>query len=193
MHAVLLVFVCAFFRVIPHPPNFAPVGATAVLAGRTLKPLPAIAVTLAAMALADVTLAALHGWPAFTLGTLFIYGAFVVQILIARALRHRRGGAIGAAVLGATVFFVISNFAVWALGGMYPHTGAGLVACYLAALPFFGGTLAGDVLWTIVLVFVWRAMTARFSKRASAAPGVDRVHELSRRASFGGPGSRSQE
>lgn len=170
MLAVLLVFVCAFFRVIPHPPNFAPVGATGVLAGRTLRPLTAIAVTLAAMALADVALAMIHGWQPFGLGTLFIYGAFAAQVMIARALRRRRGGAVGAAVLGACLFFVLSNFGVWAVGSLYPRTFDGLVACYVAAIPFFGATLAGNVLWTIALVLAWRAIAERLARRRAWVP-----------------------
>ncbi len=165
MLAVLLVLVCAVFRIIPHPPNFAPVGATAVLAGRTLKPPTAIAVTLAAMALADVVLAALYGWRPFGIGTLFIYGGFAAQVLIARALRRWRGGALAAAVLGATVFFTLSNFAVWLLSSMYPRTLDGLVLCYLAALPFFASTLIGDVLWTIALALAWRSLATRLSRR----------------------------
>src|SRR5438105_7031865 len=118
MFAAFLIALCAIFRVVPHPANLAPVGATAVLAGRTLRAPYAIAVTLAAMVLSDFALAEIHGWPMFGLGTLFVYGGFVAQVLIARALRARRGGAIAAAVLGATAFFAISNFGVWVLGGL---------------------------------------------------------------------------
>ncbi|HEY5925808.1 MAG TPA: DUF6580 family putative transport protein [Kofleriaceae bacterium] len=170
MLAVLLVLVCAFCRVIPHPPNFAPVGATAVLAGRTLRPLPAIALTLAAMALADIALAALHGWQPFGIGTLFIYGGFAAQVLIARALRQRRGGALAAAVLGATVFFALSNFGVWVLGGLYPRTFDGLVTCYVAALPFYGSTLIGDVVWTIALVLAWRSLAKPLARSTAWVP-----------------------
>lgn len=170
MLAVLLVFVCAFFRIIPHPPNFAPVGATAVLAGRTMKPLTAIAVTLSAMALADLALAWMHGYRPFGLGTLFIYGGFAVQVLLARALRKERGGALTAAVSGAFVFFALSNLGVWVAGGLYPRTLDGLVACYVAALPFFGTTLVGDVLWTIALVLAWRALAERLIRHRTWVP-----------------------
>ena len=165
MLAVLLVFVCAFVRILPHPPNFAPVGATAVLAGRTLRPATAIAVTLAAMTLSSYVLSRIHGWQPFGLGTLFVYAGFAMQVLIARALRNHRGGAIGAALSGATVFFVLSNLGVWLVGSLYPRTLDGLAACYVAALPFFGATLVSDVLWTIVLVLGWRAIAARLANR----------------------------
>lgn len=165
MLAVFLIVVCAVVRILPHPPNFAPVGATAVLAGRTLRPAAAIAVTLAAMAISDLALSAIHGWAPFGWGTLYIYGAFAAQVMLARGLRRVRGGAIGAAVVGACVFFAVTNFAVWHLGALYPHDAAGLWACYVAAIPFFAGTLVGDVLWTIALTLAWRAAARRLEGR----------------------------
>jgi hypothetical protein len=44
-------------------------------------------------------------------------------------------------VLGPTSFFVVSNYAVWAGGNMYPRTLAGLGACYAAAVPFYRNDL----------------------------------------------------
>ena len=57
----------------------------------------------------------------------------------------------GAVFLGALQFFIVTNFALWALGGFYPQTRAGLAACYLAGIPYFGTTLAGDTLYAAVL------------------------------------------
>lgn len=162
MLAAFLILLCTVVRIVPHPPNFAPVGASAVLAGRTMRPLTAIAVTLAAMALSDLLLSWIHGWRPFGPGTVLIYGGFAAQVMIARGLRRVRGGAIAAALLGGTVFFALSNLAVWLFSPMYPHTSAGLLACYVAALPFFAATLVGDVLWTIVLVLAWQAGTRRW-------------------------------
>jgi hypothetical protein len=156
----ILVLLCTVFRIVPHPPNVAPVGATAVLAGRTMSPGAAVALTLAAMAISDLALAAIHGWPPFSGQTPFVYAGFTAQVAIARALRRVRGGAIAAAIVGATAFFAISNLGLWALG-MYPRTAAGLVACYTMALPFFTRTLVGDVAWTIALVLVWRWIARR--------------------------------
>mgnify|MGYP000996622127 CR=1 FL=1 len=142
---LLLIALCVVLRILPHPPNFAPVGAAGVLGGRTL-----------------------HGYEAFGWVSLFVYGGFVAQVVIARALRRVRGGAIGAAVLGAVTFFLLSNLGVWAAGTLYPPTAAGLWACFLAAVPFFAGTLAGDVLWTVVLVGAHRAIGQRIAARAGA-------------------------
>lgn len=154
-----LIALCVVVRLLPHPHNFAPVGATAVFAGRTLPLAAAVPLTLVAMVLADIGLAALHGYPVFTWVTPFVYAAFGVQVLLGRALRRWRGGGIGAAGIGALAFFALSNLGVWAAGG-YGYTGGGLVACYVAALPFLAGTLVGDVLWTITLGLAHRGLTA---------------------------------
>ncbi len=53
----------------------------------------------------------------------------------------------GATFLGALQFFLITNFGVWAFLNSYPRTGAGLAACYLAGVPLFWNTLAGDAVY----------------------------------------------
>ncbi|MGA7292330.1 MAG: DUF6580 family putative transport protein [Terriglobales bacterium] len=57
----------------------------------------------------------------------------------------------GAAVAGSVSFFVVSNFAVWAFGTMYPQTLSGLTSCYVAGVPFFRHAIAGDMLFTAVM------------------------------------------
>ena len=68
-------------------------------------------------------------------------------------LRHRRTivPVTGMAFAASVLFFVVSNLGVWALDSMYPKTFAGLVTCYVAAIPFFGSTLAGSLFYTAVL------------------------------------------
>lgn len=151
MLPTLLVLLCVVLRVVPHPPNFAPIGATAVFAGRSMPLAQAIVLVVLAMLASDAALARLNGYPIFDAVTPFVYGGFCFQALLGRWLRARRGGALGAALLGATGFFTISNLGVWVASGMYPHSFAGLTACYTAALPFFGATVAGDLIWTAIL------------------------------------------
>jgi hypothetical protein len=170
MLPALLVALCVVLRIVPHPPNFAPVGATAVFAGRTLKPWMAIVLVAVAMFVGDAILAGLHGYPVVSFVTPFVYGGFFVQALLGRLLRSKKGGAIGAAVGGSIAFFVLSNFGVWVEGGMYPHTADGLGACYVAAIPFFGGTLLGDIVWTLVLSAAYRPVAARLEARAHWVP-----------------------
>ncbi|AKV00512.1 hypothetical protein AKJ09_07175 [Labilithrix luteola] len=140
-------------------------GATAVFAGRTMKPWAASALVIAAMFVGDAALSLLRGYPLVTAVTPFVYGGFVIQAAIGRFLRARKGGAIGAAVLGACVFFVLSNFGVWVGGHTYTHDLSGLTTCFVAAVPFFGGTLLGDVVWTMILSVAYRPLAARLAAR----------------------------
>jgi hypothetical protein len=82
-----------------------------------------------------------------------VYACILATALIGRTITDRRSPwQIGAAALsGSIMFFVVTNFAVWAMDDMYPHTGAGLAICYTAALPFFRNALAGDLFFTAVL------------------------------------------
>jgi hypothetical protein len=57
----------------------------------------------------------------------------------------------GAALASSIIFFVLTNFGVWAFGSWYPKTWEGLVACYVAAIPFFHNTLLGDAFYVSVL------------------------------------------
>ena len=69
----------------------------------------------------------------------------------------RIAAAAGGAVASATIFYVVSNFAMWTSSTLYPHTLDGLIVCYIAAIPFYGTMLLGDVLYSALLfgTFVW--------------------------------------
>lgn len=170
MLPTLLIVLCVILRVVPHPPNFAPVGATAIFAGRTLKPWMALTLVVTAMLVGDVILANLHGYPVVSFVTPFVYGAFFLQAMIGRLLRSKKGGAVGAAIAGSFTFFVLSNFGVWAAGDVYARTAEGLTECYVAAIPFFGGTLLGDFAWTLILSTAYLPVAARFESRPFWVP-----------------------
>jgi hypothetical protein len=70
------------------------------------------------------------------------------QILLRSRTTFVRAGA--ATLLGPTSFFLLSNYAVWAVGGMYPRTLSGLTICYVAGLPFY----RNDVVSTAIVVAV---------------------------------------
>jgi hypothetical protein len=69
------------------------------------------------------------------------------------------------------VFFIVSNFGVWAWWNLYPHTPEGLWACYTAAIPFFRNTLLGDATYSTVL-FGGFALAERLLPVLREAPSV---------------------
>jgi len=83
----------------------------------------------------------------------FVYASFVVTVCLGFLVRRRLTPLTvgGAALMGSVLFFIITNFGVWLVGSLYPKTLAGLFSCYVAAIPFFRNTLAGNTVYTLVL------------------------------------------
>jgi hypothetical protein len=143
-----IVLASAALRLVPHPMNFAPIGALALFSGAYFS---SKRVALAAPILSLVAGDLLTGFHQLVL---FVYASFLVSVVIGFWLRRKKSlPRIGAATLaGAAQFFLITNFALWASGvGSYAKTAAGLVACYIAGLPLLGNTLAGDAFYGALL------------------------------------------
>ena len=66
-------------------------------------------------------------------------------------------------IAGSVIFFVVTNFGVWIMSAMYAKSFAGLIQCYSLAIPFFGGTLLGDLVYSTVLFYSY---SLAFSKDA---------------------------
>jgi hypothetical protein len=128
--------------------NFAPVGAVSLFAGARLRGWQAYLIPLALMAITDPLLGG------YSFATPFVYASFMIYVWIGARLRATESPLAigGAAALGSLQFFLLTNFAVW-LGSThtYAHTLAGLAACYSAGLPFYGRTLASDLLYSAIL------------------------------------------
>lgn len=171
--AFSLTVLAALLRLIPHPPNFAPVGAAALFGGARLRGWQAYFVPLLAMLLTDPIRSWMEGgYPAYSWGTLVVYACFLISVLMGRVfLRNSSSpGRIAAvAFAGSVQFFLITNLAVWFAS--YPHDWAGFTACYVAALPFFGYTVVGDLLYCGVL-FGSYAWLKRFSREREALPAA---------------------
>ena len=148
-----LVLSAAFARLIPHPPNFTPVGAMALFGGAYFgSRWVAVLAPLGAMLISDALFAVLRGW-AFGPMTLVIYGCIAAGACLGFGLRSslRIQSVATRSFASALLFYLVVNLAVWATSGMYPRTGEGLWACYAAALPFFGNTLAGHAFYGALL------------------------------------------
>lgn len=133
-------------RLIPHPVNFAPVAALALFGGAFFDRRYSFVLPFAVLLVSD----ALIG---FHDGIAWVYGAFFLVNLIGWTLRRDRtiAGTAGATLAGSVVFFVVTNFGVWLQGRMYTPDLSGLIDCYVAAIPFFRNTLAGDAFYVAVL------------------------------------------
>ncbi|MGE5301692.1 MAG: DUF6580 family putative transport protein [Alphaproteobacteria bacterium] len=147
MLLVAMILGAAAMRLVPHPSNFTPIGALALFAGAYFDDKRfAFFVPLAAMFLSDI-LIGFHGQMPV------IYGAFAVIVAMGFLLKEKKTAltVTGTSLIAATFFFVVSNLGVWAFDGLYPVTMAGLVACYIAAIPFFQNWLLGTLFYAAVL------------------------------------------
>jgi len=155
----------AAMRLVPHPPNFAPLGAMALFSGAYLGRRPvAFAAPLGALLLSDLVLG-------FYPGMIVQYVSVALVVVLGWAALKRisalRIG--GAALASSCLFFVLTNFGVWLLSGMYPQTIPGLAACYVAAIPFFQNTVAGDLFFSAIL-FLGFALLERALPTLRAEP-----------------------
>lgn len=144
--ALAMVVIGVICRVVPHPWNFVPIGAIALFGGaRFERRAFGVAIPLLTMLIGDAFVGFHSLMPV-------IYATYALIAVIGMLLRDRESiPAIGAcALLSSTIFFITTNFAMWALGTTYAKTAAGLVACYIAAIPYFGNTIASDLLFTTI-------------------------------------------
>lgn len=135
-------------RLLPHVPNFAPVGAVALALGLYLPRRIAIGTLIAALFVSDLFLGFYNGGVMVS-----VYASFLI-ITLANSLSKKKDAAalLGRSMSGAVLFFLVTNFAVWQFGTMYPHTFTGLMESYTMAIPFFKNTLASDMFYTFVIV-----------------------------------------
>jgi hypothetical protein len=143
-----IVVAAAVLRIVPHPMNFTPIGALALFGGAYFSSKrTAVAVPLLSLVAGDI-------FTGFHRLIPYVYASFLVSVAIGFWLRRKKSASrIGVAtVAGAMQFFLVSNFALWASSiGNYPNNVGGLAECYLAGLPLFWNTLAGDAFYVTLL------------------------------------------
>ncbi len=158
----LLIAFGALARLLPHAPNFTPIGAIALFGAAYGGRRVALIAPLAAMAISDLVIGG-HG----TLP--YVYASFAMIAVMGMFL-FRNGvtapRAIGGALGSAGILFVVSNFGVWAAGSMYEPTLQGLITCYAMALPYLRETLAGDLFYVGVMFGSYAFFESRSRKLA---------------------------
>ena len=167
----LIVLAAGIIRLLPLPYNVAPIGAMALFGGAYFgKRWQSFLVPLAALFISDLVmnLAFYHQFVLFHSMVLWVYGAFSALNVVIGSLLIKKvkiSTVATASVTASVLFFIITNFGVWAstgLMGMYPHNAAGLGVCYIAGLPYFGRTLAGDLFFSALLFGVFEFAQRRF-------------------------------
>ncbi len=145
---LLLIILGITTRLIPHLPNFTAVAAIGLFGGLYLPRRYAIITVISLMFLSDTII----GF--YNIGTMIaVYASLALSIYIGHVLKAKnKAWSMVGATLASFTFFIITNAAVWAFSGMYAPTVSGLWLSYYNALPFWRNMLAGDLIYTVVLV-----------------------------------------
>tara|TARA_B100001094_G_scaffold228262_1_gene222814 strand:- start:1282 stop:1764 length:483 start_codon:yes stop_codon:yes gene_type:complete len=148
-----LIFIAILTRLLPHPPNFAPITSIALFSGfHFSNKRIAILIPLVGMFFSDIFLGLHSLMPV-------IYLSF---ILISVMSFYIKTLSFTNVLLASTLFFVFSNLGVWYF--YYPHNWGGLSTCFVLAIPFFVNAIAGDLFYTSVLQFSFKKIkTISFS------------------------------
>tara|TARA_A100000164_G_C21771537_1_gene706518 strand:- start:506 stop:997 length:492 start_codon:yes stop_codon:yes gene_type:complete len=142
-------------RFIPHPPNFTSLLALSfyVPAILGLRFIPALVL---AFVITDLIIG-LHSVTLFTWGSIIFIG------LSSKFFFSNKLSRIIGALIGATIFFIVTNFGVWSLGS-YGYTFEGLMLSYTLALPFFGNTLISTIIFSVLIELIISIVTLTKSK-----------------------------
>ncbi len=140
-----IVVLATLARLLPHPPNFTPVGALGLYTGAYADRIAAWIVPVIALFISDLILGLYD-----PVSMLFVYIGFMLSMYIGKRLLSQKRHVLNivtACFASALLFFLVSNLGVWFSGTLYPMTLSGLLTCFLAAIPFFGYTLAGNLVY----------------------------------------------
>ena len=157
---ISLILILAFARLIPHPPNFTPIIAVALISGYFFKNINlSLLILLVAMLLSDLFIG-------FYENMIFVYAS----LLLITFVFHKISKKINFKNLfiycfaGSLIFFVVSNFGVWVLGSpgvldvAYERNLSGLVECYILAIPFFGNTFLSTLIFAYPGIFIYKSL-----------------------------------
>jgi uncharacterized membrane protein YhhN len=176
---LLLVVVAALYRLIPDRPyGFAPQIAMAIFGGSLFAADKkwAFVMPLLSMFISDCLFELLHSQGfsvigGFYSGQITNYLLFAGLVVIGFFVKSNKISSILAGSLAApTVYFLVSNFLVWINGGGYHHpkTIAGMMQCYTDAVPFYGGSIAGTLLFSAIFFGGWNWFFATKTKNIIA-------------------------
>ena len=137
----------AVSRFVPHPPNFTSLIALSfyvpAIFGRQY--IPAV---ILSFAITDLVIGYHYG-TFFTWGSVLLIG--LISIYFGKTFIKRLSGAL----VGAIIFFIVTNFGVW-ISGMYEYSLNGIISCYTAAIPFFAYSATSTILFSFLIEIFYK-------------------------------------
>ena len=144
---ISIILFAIFSRFIPHPPNFTPITAIALLSSKGFTNRWIILlIPMISLFISDLFLGLHDSIP-------FVYGAFILITLLGMSAKKIE---ISTVLMSSTIFFLVSNFGVWFYN--YPVTLDGLISCFTLAIPFFINTILGDLFYSAIMIYPYYAL-----------------------------------
>lgn len=154
---IAIVCMAIVLRLLPHSPNVAPIAALALFSGAMIPNRWGFIIPVVALFISDFFLGFHATMP-------FVYGSFIAIALMGTFLKNRislvKTGM--TSIAGSILFFLVTNFGVWATSSMYERTFSGLMRSYQMGIPFFRNTLLGDLFYTALFFFAYRSIRLLF-------------------------------
>ncbi|MEK7097206.1 MAG: DUF6580 family putative transport protein [Patescibacteria group bacterium] len=148
-----IILLAVVTRLIPHAPNFAPIGGLALFSGANFKNKTALLIPLSAMFISDIFLGFHKTMP-------FVYLSFIIIALIGGLIKTNKWQSLlKASLISSVLFFLITNFGVWATGSMYQKNLSGLIQSYVMGLPFFRNTIISDLFYSFSFFYGYRFLS----------------------------------
>ena len=164
---ISLILILALARLIPHPPNFTPIIAVAIMSGYFFKNINlSFLVLIVAMLVSDLFIG-------FYENVIFVYASLLLITFIFYKISNKISfkNLFIYGFAGSLIFFIVSNFGVWALGSpgvydiAYEKNLNGLIQCYILAIPFFGNTFLSTLIFAYPAIFIYKLLNVRLSSR----------------------------
>ena len=142
-------------RFIPHPPNFTSLLALSfyVPALLGIRYIPALIISFL---ITDLFIG-LHGITLFTWGSVILIG------LLSKNFSKNLLSRISGSLIGACIFFILTNFGVWSLGS-YGYTANSLILCYTLAIPFFAYSLISTFIFSGIIEVFYKFQNKKIIK-----------------------------
>ncbi len=161
-----VILLLASARLIKHPLNFTPITAMALFSGCYMKKYRWLIVPFLALFISDLFIGLYDIKLMF-----FVYLCFLATFLLGRVYsNHKRWYIlIVVSIISSVIFFLFTNASVWIFTSWYPKTLAGLETCFMMAIPFFRNTIAGDLVYSVIIFGFFEFVTSYFSKKQKLA------------------------
>ena len=146
---ISLILILAISRLIPHPPNFTPIIAVAIMSSCFFKNINlSIIILVISMLLSDLFIG-------FYYNIFFVYFSLILITIIFFKINKKINykTLLIFSFFGSLIFYIISNFGVWMLGNLYEKNVSGLINCYILAIPFFKNTFLSTALFSYATYF----------------------------------------